>query len=245
MSETAALIDALKRKLRAEGKTYADIAQLLGLSQASIKQMFSQCRMSLDRLEAICSWLDMELADLVALMQAQERTLTELTYQQEYEITQDLELVLVTVCVFNHWSIQDIHAQFTLSYELCIQKLLKLEKLGLIELLPHDRVRLRVHKRFKWLPNGPFEQFFRQQVGEEFFRTDFSGKTHCLHVLNASLSSQAIAELQQKIEALAKECSDANRQHAHIPVDERTGITLVAAMRSWDYGVFKHLVRQP
>ena len=53
MAQTALIIDTLKRALKLHGKTYADVAEYLQLSEASIKRMFAQHRFSLQRLDAL------------------------------------------------------------------------------------------------------------------------------------------------------------------------------------------------
>jgi DNA-binding Xre family transcriptional regulator len=244
MAQTALLIATLKRSLKAKGKTYADVAQQLELSEPSIKRLFADEHLSLDRLDAICHMLGMEISDLVRQMEESRAQVTQLTHQQEREIVEDLELLLVTVCVFNYWSIEQITLRFTLSEEACVRKLLRLEKLGLVALLPGNRVRLLITKQFRWQENGPFEQFFRQHIGREYFQSSFQADGHCLLVLNGSLSPQSAAEFQRKLQRLAQEFSDRSREDAGLPIGEREGMTLVMAMRSWDYGLFQHLIKQ-
>ena len=50
MSQTRELIKTLKTALKAQGKTYADVAVELGLTEASVKRLFSQQSFSLSRL---------------------------------------------------------------------------------------------------------------------------------------------------------------------------------------------------
>jgi hypothetical protein len=45
----------------------------------------------------------------------------------------------------------------------CLRKLLKLDRLGLVSLLPGDRMRLNVARDVDWLPGGPIQRFFRKQ----------------------------------------------------------------------------------
>lgn len=243
MAQTASLILTLKRCLKAQGKTYADVAQALDLSEASVKRMFSEQSFSLDRLDTVCDLLEMEISDLVQAMEQSRKRLDCLTHQQEYEIVQDLELLLVTVCVFNHWTVQEITGFFTLAEGDCVRKLLKLDKLGIIELLPGNRVKLLISTEFQWLQNGPFERFFREHVGQEFFSNGFQGKQQYLRVLNGTFSDHSAAEFQRKLERLVHEFSEINREDACLPFKDRNGITLVMAMRNWDYGIFEHLIR--
>ena len=49
-----AIVDALKRMLKGRGITYANVAAGLGLSEASVKRMFSRRDFTLQRLEDVC-----------------------------------------------------------------------------------------------------------------------------------------------------------------------------------------------
>lgn len=241
--QTALLLQTLKKCLKAQGKTYADVAKALALSEASVKRMFSEQQFSLQRLDDVCHMLDMEISDLVKQMETAQARLERLTRNQEIEIIQDVELTLVTVCVFNHWTIEDIIQYFTLSYEECVAKLLKLDKIGIIQLLPRNKVKLLVSPNFSWIEDGPFERFFREHIGQEYFNSSFQGEHQCLRVLNGTISQASAAEFQRKLLRLAAEFREVVRENATLPIENRSGITLVLAMRHWDYGLFNHLVR--
>ena len=243
MSEAPALLATLKTALKAQGKTYADVSQVLELSEASVKRMFSENNFSLSRLEAVCNMLKMDISDLVHLMEHAQPRITHLTSQQEYEITQDLLLMLVAVCVLNHWTLEQIVAEFTISKEECIQKLLRLDKLNIIELLPENRVKLLISKDFKWLDTGPIERFFREHIGQEYFQSSFEGEQQCLMVLNGMLSVQSAIEFQKRLRRLAREFSELSRNDSNHSFEDKTGMTLVMAMRNWDFGLFQHLIR--
>ena len=64
MAETAALLEVLKRQLKARGVTYAQVARHLKLSEASVKRMFSQKEFTLSRIDAICEVAGIEFSDL-------------------------------------------------------------------------------------------------------------------------------------------------------------------------------------
>ncbi len=241
--QTALLLQTLKKCLKAQGKTYADVAQTLDLSEASVKRMFSEQQFSLQRLDSVCHMLGIEISDLVKQMDALQAKIEQLTHGQETEIIQDVALILVTVCVFNHWTIEDITQYFTLSQEECVAELLKLDRIGIIQLLPHNRVKLLVSPNFSWIDDGPFERFFREHVGQEYFNSSFQGEHRCLRVLNGTVSHASAAEFQRKLLRLAAEFREVVRENSTLPIESRNGVTLVLAMRNWDYGLFHHLVR--
>src|SRR5688572_25202412 len=54
MAHSGALVEVLKRELRTKGVTYAQVARKLGLSEASVKRMFSRRDFTLKRLDQVC-----------------------------------------------------------------------------------------------------------------------------------------------------------------------------------------------
>ena len=109
MPQTTDLLHTLKKLLKRHNKTYQDVALHLDLSEASVKRLFSEQNLSLQRLDAICNLMDLEISDLVREMRTEHnKPISELSYSQEKEIADDLHLLLVTVCVLNRWSLLDI-----------------------------------------------------------------------------------------------------------------------------------------
>jgi DNA-binding Xre family transcriptional regulator len=243
MAQTRELIKTLKTALKAQRKTYADVAVELGLTEASVKRLFSQQSFSLARLDQVCHLLDIEITDLVQQMNEQQQRLQQLTVEQEKEITANVILALVAVCVLNRWTMEDILSYYHIRETECVRHLAKLDRLKVIELLPKNRIRLLVAPNFSWRENGPIQIFFQKKVSQEFFHTNFSRDEECLMVLNGMLSSQSNAEFQRKLKRLAREFNVLNSDDAALDLEQRNGVTLVLAMRGWQYGLFQPLVK--
>ena len=79
MSASAALIDTLKRMLKAQGVTYAAVARALSMSEASVKRMFSRKDFSLKRLDRVLELAHLELAELARSLEPRERLVSRLT----------------------------------------------------------------------------------------------------------------------------------------------------------------------
>jgi DNA-binding Xre family transcriptional regulator len=244
MAQTRELIKTLKTALKAHGKTYADVAIELNLTEASVKRLFSKQSFSLDRLDKVCHMLDMEITDLVQLMNEQQQRLQQLTVEQEQDITADVTLTLVAVCVLNKWTMENILAYFRISETECIRHLARLDRLRVIELLPNNRIKLLVAPSFSWRKNGPIQSFFQKKISQEFFSTHFSRDDECLIVLNGMFSSQSNAEFQRKLQRLAREFDVLNNDDAALELEKRNGVTLVMAMRGWQYGLFKPFIKK-
>lgn len=244
MSQIPQLVSALKKALKARNLTYEQVAQTLELSTASVKRLFSEQQMSLQRLEDILSLMDMDISDLVQQMNAEKQKTQFLSDSQEAEIAQDLVLLLVTVSVLNRWSLENIIDYYHLSETECLQKLIKLDRLKIIELLPKNKIKLLVAPNFTWLPKGPIQQFFQAHIAQEYFKTQFEDDEEYLIVLNGMLTKQSHGEYQRKLKKIAHDFNEINDEDAGLPLDQKNGTTVVLAMRSWRYGLFEPWLRK-
>jgi len=242
MAQTKQLIQSLKRALKAHGLSYSDVAQQLDLSEASVKRLFSESSFSLSRLDKVCQMMAMEISDLVLQMNNDARLmLSGLSLEQEQEIASDIALLLITVCVLNRWTMAQLVDHFHLSEHQCIRYLAVLDRLKIIDLLAGNRVKLRVSTNFKCLDNGPIQQFFQQKLAADFFDSQFTQQQEQLIVINGMLSDSAMMIFHRKVEQLADEFNELNNEDSALPLSQKSGSTVVLAMRSWQYGLFEGL----
>lgn len=244
MAQTKALIQTLKSCLKAQGKTYVDVADTLDLTEASVKRLFSQHSFSLSRLDEVCHMLDMQITDLVQQMNENQPHLEQLSEEKELVIAQDLVLLLVTVCALNRWKFAEIITHYNITEAECIHKLAQLDKLKVIELLPKNRIKLLIAPNFSWRKNGPIQNFFQKNIGQEYFKSNFRSDDECLIVMNGMLSKQSNSEFQRKLKRLSREFNELNDDDAPLDIKQRKGTTLVLAMRNWEFGIFKPLQRE-
>src|SRR5690554_2637440 len=172
MAQTSAIVGELKRQLRAHGLTYQDVAQALALSEASVKRLFSDRQFSLKRLDQVCGLMGMEITDLV-LKLAPEPRVEQLSEEQERELVSDLRLLLVAVCTMNRWQFGEILQNYRIEEPELIRYLARLDRMGLVELLPGNRIKLLVSHDFAWQPRGPIQRFFKREVRKVFWNFDF------------------------------------------------------------------------
>ncbi|GAB1258233.1 hypothetical protein NBRC116494_27350 [Aurantivibrio plasticivorans] len=243
MPQSQLLISTLKRELKAEGKTYADVAECLEISEASVKRLFTKGQFTLERLDTLCEWLGTDLTSLARRAEASQSQLTQLTVDQEKEIASDELVLLVAVCLLNHYQFDDILAQFAVREHQLIQVLAKLDRLKFITLLPENRVKLRVSRDFSWLPGGPIQTLFLEKIAAEFFQSPFTQKTEQLLVSNGLLSQDANRQFQEKMQRLLQEFNQLAQDQQALPMDDKRGFTLVVAMRHWKYSLFEQISR--
>ena len=74
MSQAVAVVEALKRSLKAKNLTYAHVARGLKMSEASVKRMFSSYRFTLERFEQVCQIAGLGLTELARATWTAKRT---------------------------------------------------------------------------------------------------------------------------------------------------------------------------
>ena len=243
MKQTQQLLDTLKQQLRAQGKTYRCLAAHLALSEASVKRLFSERTFTLERLEQACDFIGLDIGELAALSRAAQTRLQALTRAQEAEIAEDTALLLVAISVINGFSFNDLLDYYALSEQECIRKLAHLDRLKLIDLLPGNRIRLRVAPNFSWLADGPIQRLFQLKVQQEFFNSRFNADTENLMVLNGVLSRASNQKLQTLMGKMYQEFNQLMKDDAALPMADRKGNTLVLALRQWQYPLFKQYMK--
>lgn len=238
MSQTKTLVTTLKKMIKAHGLNYRDIASELDLSEASVKRLFAQRNFSIQRLEQVCHLLGIEIADLIRQMEADQLTLSELTDTQEHELVADLKLLLVAFLIINGWQFNDIISNYNLSETETIRCLAKLDRIKMIDLLPNNRIKLRVLPNFSWRRNGPIQQFFTENLKQDFLHSRFNDKQDFMQFPSGMLTQSSVAQLQQRMQQITQEFHQLKQQDMNRPADEREVYSLFLAFRPWRPKVF-------
>lgn len=244
MPHSDSMVDVLKRELKACGVTYAQVARKLGLSEASVKRMFSRRSFTLKRLDQVCELANTEFSDLARALNQDEKLISQLTHAQEKEIVSNRKLFLVAVCALNHVTLEQILAIYELAKAECIQLLAQLDRLGFIQLQPNNRIRLLVARNFSWLTDGPIQRFFKEQAHNEYFRSHFDRPDEYMIVVNSMLSRASSAAIVAKLKRLARECSELHGEDVRLPLGERSAMSLLLAVRHWELQAFAELRRR-
>src|SRR3954468_14269652 len=115
MTASATLIDALKQSLKAQGLTYAKVALGLGMSEASVKRMFSRRDFTLKRLDKVLELAGLEIGELTRAISGEARLISRMTPQQERTIVSDKKVTLMALCALNQMPFEKITATYQFS----------------------------------------------------------------------------------------------------------------------------------
>ena len=244
MSSSLDLVTALKAELRRAGITYAKLAGELGLAESSVKRIFAKGDMPLSRIDEVLAVLRMDFADLARQVALASPPRQQLTLEQERAVVADPKLLLAAICVLSQWTLEQIVQAYSLTTPQALACLLALDKLGFLELRANNRYRLKIDKTFRWRPDGPVMQYFRQQAVGDYFAGDFGGDGELLMLVHGQISTPQAALFNERLQRLAQDFAQQHLADQKLPAAERTAYTMVIGMRSWLFGPFRALLRE-
>lgn len=243
MSSTADLVRAIKQELKRAHMTYADLARELGLAESSVKRMLARGDMPLSRIDAICRALRVDFAELAQRVADAQPLLTELSLEQEQAVVRDDRLLLVALCVLSQWTLEQITAHYRLGAADVIKYLAQLDRVGIIELKPLNRYRLKLAKTFRWRPHGPVMQYFRDHVVLDYFGGSFGGHGEGVLLVHGSIARALAPSFIERMQRIAQDFAQQHQADQKLEPGTREGYTLLLAMRNWEFAGFSRLRR--
>lgn len=239
MNETKNLLDTLKRCLRARGVTYHKLARALGLSESSVKRLFSDESFTLARLERVCSVLDMSVADLVRMAAGtREATTFSLSLEQERTLASDASLLALFYLLLNGRSVEAAERRLGLNPRAMRTLLTRLVETQLIDIDAKRRVHLHARLPIAWRPDGPVRKLYERQVRAEFLQGPFTGSNEALSFHSAELSPASVRILLKKIDKLAADFADLAALDVQVPTRDKSSVALLLACRPWVFSMF-------
>lgn len=243
MSSSQDLVVALKAELKAAGITYAQLAKALGLAESSVKRIFAKGDMPLSRIDEVLRVLKLDFAELARRVADAQPLRQELTLEQEQAVVADPKLLLVAISVLSHWTFEQIVSTYRVEPAECTALLLKLDRLGFLELRPLNRYRLRVAKGFRWRPDGPVMRFFREHVVDDYFSGGFDGEGELLMLVHGQIGRSLAALFNERLQRVAQDFAQQHLADQKLQPEQKRPYTLVIGMRSWLFAAFRDLKR--
>ncbi len=242
MTMTDNLLLALKQMFKRKGITYKDAAIALELSEVSIKRIFSGRNTSLVRLEKLCEFAKTDFGELMQLAEQASQKISNLTIEQEQELVSNQKLLLLGVCLINHWTFNDVLYKYQFEETELITLFARMDRLKIIEYLPGNRYKLNIARDFSWQSDGPIHNYFAKSILSEYLSGSLSNTSNHFRFVWGMLSKQSTDELNQKIQRLIEEYLHIAQEDARIPVDEKMTSSLMILFReNWEPEEFKAL----
>ena len=245
MSTTVEIVNVLKSELKLARLTYADLGRELGLAESSVKRMFAKGDMPLKRIDEICRVLKCDFSELARKVADLELLRDELTLEQEHAVVADKRLLVMALCMLSQWPYEQIMGMYAFTDAEAVRHLTQLDRLGIIELKPLNRYRLKVAKTFRWRANGPVMQFFREHGVVDYFSGGFDGESEMLSLVHGHVSLPMAKVFRDRLQRLAQDFAQQHLTDQRLPAAHKRGFTIVMGLRGWTFGPLRDALRDP
>ncbi|MDA0276390.1 MAG: helix-turn-helix transcriptional regulator [Proteobacteria bacterium] len=185
MAKSTARVEALKHELRARKLTHADVAKHTAMSEASIKRLFANGEFTLARVDKVCELLGVEFSEITRSVASPEAVISRLSEEQEKQLVEDPKLMLVALCALAQIPLERILRDY--------------------DIPETDGIRLLTSRAFSWIPDGPIEGLFKQQLSQDFFRANLGGEHEMLVLVNGTPSKASVVNLLSRLKRVASD----------------------------------------
>lgn len=227
---------ALKKALKTKGLNYRMLAEHLDISEASVKRIFSQGSLSLERISAILEWAGLSFLDIARLMDTEAVELRqELTVEQEDVLASNNEL-----CAFFHQllfgkTVQALKRSGTYDAESIDRFKVSLCNLGLAAKASGGDLQLLVGRGVRWQPQGAMVRTYGKMLKKEFLNGSFDGNGAYNNFITRSLTPANHMAVKKKIKALVEEIDLLTSQDNILALNETEPTSFFFATRTFHF----------
>ena len=242
MSGTQQITASLKKLLRQAGITYAQAADELGLSEASVKRLFAQETFTLQRIERLTKLAGAELIDLIRLSDDELERIEELSLEVEQALADEPQLLLCAVCVINRYQFHEVLELYSIDPHKLQRLFAQLDRLQIIELLEGNRYRMRLSRGFRWRSGGPIESYFVNSIFNGFFDRSLIRSDNQFRFAWGTVTPETAQHFVERLRILYEEFNEAADRDSKLSIEKRQGSGLMLALRTdWEPEEFAKL----
>lgn len=177
------LMTLLKNLAKSQGVTQKMIAEKFEVSLPTVKRWYQGKGLTLEQANLLSEYLGISLGE--ALMSIKKNTNNfEYTMEQENFFSNNPDYLAFFDNLIRGKTVQSVVKKFNISNIKTTKYLLKMEKLGLIELLPKNKVKLLVTGEPVWRKNGPLSKRFKNKIINDFLESFNSVKFNKFHLFD-------------------------------------------------------------
>ncbi len=226
-----AAFDTLKRALRARGHTYRQVGVRIGLSESAVKKIFSNRDCSLSRLSQLAEVAGLSLSELFEQAERPAFERFRIDHERQRWLLEHPDAFwLYWRLVMDRLTPAQIRQRWSLSEAWMTRHLAQLDRAGLIEFGPEDRVRLPHGELVQWVSGGPLLTWLERSWSRALVEDLVGGAPGMLRLHELQLREETARELEASLQALVDEfLRRARREQALTPERDRHARRLLVA----------------
>lgn len=164
MLEQKRIQSLLKKLMKENGLTYESLAGKLNVSPATIKRRLNTDDLTLSQLSDFCALLEISVYDFIAMSKEQSIKVHVFTEAQETLLSRDMRYLFLFRSTLLGLSYDVIKQQLQFSDKEMRKALRELEGVGLLRVMPGDRITALVHFPFRWRQGGKLRAAYNERI---------------------------------------------------------------------------------
>jgi hypothetical protein len=200
-SQIGVVMDVLRELLGARNLRTGGIAERLGVTDRTVMRWFASATVDSVIIERLCGLAGLSFFEVceLAARRVEVRGST-LTVEQEQALVDDALLNYIFTFTLKGWSAAELQTEVAVPEAMFVDALIRLEKNGLIELLPGNEIRLRTTRDIRWRKNGPYSRYMNMFLRWSLNKPDICEEKSfwTFEVLKLSLGSLSVLRRRYK-----------------------------------------------
>ena len=234
-SQINVLMDVLREFLRARGLRSRDVAKELDVTERTVLRWFASEAVDTKVLEKLCALIEISFFELCELAARRvEVRLAQLSIEQEQALVDYPLLNYLFTHAIKGWSTAELQSEMDIPEAMFVDALIRLEKIGLIALMPGNEIRLRTAKDIQWRKNGPYSRYMDMFLKWSLNKPDIAEPKSLWTVEPMKFSSGSLAQLRRKFDTLKGEAVALSEQDRRSNDMSREWFSLVLVARHVD-----------
>jgi len=241
------MLQALRGLVKSSDITYEQLAKKMKLSPDTIKRLLNgRIPITLDRISEICDILEIDMYELARISKfGQKPPATFLTIEQEQALADNEPLFVVFYLVVMGVTLEEILEQYRFTKEQLLKIALKLEELGILELHPKNKLKMRVYRKVRWNMNGPLHTRYMVAMARDFATEVYENYDSFKFFFNCPLSQDSKEVVLRKLKELSREIEHMSEMDLNIGNRANSSINIMICARQWLPEVHRRFLRNP
>ena len=215
-SQHDVMMEVLRDLYRQHGLRFSDVAARLHSTERTVTRWFSADSLETAILRQMCGLIGIDFFALCELAgQRLESRPSRHTIQQEQALAGCPPLTYLFAQICKGWAFLELRDDIDIPEAVLVDHLIRLDKIGLIDLLPGNQIRLKTAKEMVLNPNGPYARNLNRWLGEVFKNPNVDEESSVWVCDFMKLTPGSREQLERKFRALMREAyelSDADRR---------------------------------
>lgn len=227
----------LKKSLKRQNTSYAELARQLNVPESTLKKWFNAKDGSFNRIDMICEAMGLSIFGVIR--NAEEQNVQTFTFsdpQQKYFLKDKEAFAIYWLIVYERLSTTQVMEKLGVEKSVLNKALLRLDKIGLVQLGADDNLRIPKMRPIRWKFEGDFMIELLREWVTDVFADNLANKKDSMMMLQFfQLTPQYEEELRREVALLEEKYARRTILEMKNPEQKLKQVRFISAIASGSF----------